>query len=347
MRLSAWLVTLACVVCGCSVNLKSELEKTLPKPVANTLSPAIVPRESASVMSLSGSDKMIVERFNRVVDQIQNKVPGPLPNEIANEPVTRAFVAALGKAVVVPVGTTGLATIDWGLASPSLSASDGKKFALALRKVLNPERADAKTKARALQAGGQEFWIPLGQYLDAYVQGNYIDDLGGKIAKPKFNNGIGNDTIVGIETVFLEFLADWLLQTPLITDENGIYLNPEKVTPTAAVAKNRPTKKLSEVNLTEKQVRAMQCACSLAGDGGLALSGVLVRSFGGLNAGPVFVLGKLSFGDNQTASKVLETVFEVAFRNGIEAAVYSMLTRPTLYGAAASGDDYSCLLDLL
>ncbi len=347
MHFSAWLL-LACLVCGCSVNLSGELEKTLPK-LAHEPNFAGLPYESLAVANLSGPDRVVVDRFTRVVDQIKKKTAGPLPDEIVNEPVTRAFVAALGNAVVIPVeitkGMMGLAIIDWKLDAPSLDASDGKSFALALRKVLNPVRPDARTKARALQPGGQEFWKDLGQYLDAYVQGTYLDDLGGRIAKPKFNNGIGNDTIVGVETVFLEYLADWLLQTPLITDENGKYLNPGKMPPTAKLV--RPTKTLSQAQLTEKQVHAIQCACSLAGDGGLALSGVLVRSIGGLNAGPVFVLGKFSFGDNQTAAKVLETVFEVAFRNAIEAAVYSMLTHATLYGAIMTGADYSCLLDLL
>lgn len=98
--------------------------------------------------------------------------------------------------------------------------------------------------------------------------------------------------------------------------------------------------------LTVKRVRGLQCAASMAGEGGVLLSGAVVRFFGGIDAGQ-FVLGKFSVGDNETAMKVLETAFEVVFRRGIEHGVYKMFAAPQLHAERLKEPDLGCLVNLL
>ncbi len=62
--------------------------------------------------------------------------------------------------------------------------------------------------------------------------------------------------------------------------------------------------------LTKQEVCLIDYAAGLSGEASEGLAAVIVRSLGGANAGPVFVLGKVSVGDNQTIAKLVDALVE-------------------------------------
>ena len=57
-----------------------------------------------------------------------------------------------------------------------------------------------------------------------------------------------------------------------------------------------------------KKLKLIRLAGGVAGDEGKLISGLVMRNFGGLHFGQ-FVLGKISVGDNETLSRIAETIF--------------------------------------
>jgi len=294
------------------------------------------------------ADAVSLDRFTIVVAQLKSPTKeGLLPAELAAEPMIRSLVVALSKSLAVHT-SKGVIAVDTGLSEQSVDARDFHRFTRVVKSVMNPKNFVARNVTATTNA---DFWKAFGVYFDAYVQGEYRADTGALIAKPKFNNGIGNETIGSAETVLLELFADWLLPTPVFKDAaTHKYITLENKEPTAVTAKVRGAID-TDAKFTVKKIKGMQCAAGLAGEGGLALGGLVVKSFGGTNLGVTLglgALGKYSFGDNNTVSKVGETLFEVAFRRGTEHLVYRILRNPPAGSKAATGSqDYSCLLDLL
>jgi hypothetical protein len=294
------------------------------------------------------ADTVALDRFTHVVTQLKSPTKeGVLPKELAAEPVTPSLVVALSKSLAVHT-SKGVIAVDIGLSEQSVDATDFDRFTRVIQSVMNPKNFRARNVTAMTNA---DFWKAFGVYFDAYVHGEYRADTGALIAKPKFNNGIGNETIGSAVTVLLEFFADWLLPTPVFKDAaTDKYITLENKEPTAVTANVRNAIK-TDAKFTVKKVKGMQCASGLAGEGGLALGGVVVKSFGGTNLGVTLglgALGKFSFGDNNTVSKVGETFFEVLFRRGTEHLVYRILRNPPPGSKVATGSqDYACLLDLL
>jgi hypothetical protein len=338
----------ALMVGGCaSVDLAGELAKTLPAPTERAEDVAL---ESEVIQAF---ERNVADtrraRFNAIGVQIKKGGPGPLPAELAKQPLLKAFVSALDRASRIPAGELAASAGDPELPSSSISATDGKKFAIALRDAVNPKTNERRNQVKA--ASDKSFFMFMGQYLEAYAVGEFVDGFGGKIGKPKFREGfkgIGNEAITGGETVFFELLADWVLQTPLFKDPANKWVTVEGIEPTASKVGLRSAVKVPETGqgLTVKRVHGLQCAATMAGEGGVLLSGAVVRFFGGVDAGQ-FVLGKFSIGDNERAMKVVETAFEIAFRRGIEHGVYKMFASPQLHAERLKEPDLGCLLNLL
>jgi len=62
----------------------------------------------------------------------------------------------------------------------------------------------------------------LAAYLKEYLRGKFVDRAGNELPKPKLGKTIGNDTIVGFETVILEACFDYAYLTPALYEEGDM-----------------------------------------------------------------------------------------------------------------------------
>jgi hypothetical protein len=285
--------------------------------------------------------------------QLKTGGPGPLSKDLIENPAIVAYLSGLSKSIRVELSDGRLVPIDAGLPEPTLWPWDLKHVTMSMSTIWTSKALADRSRTLGATPDAQTvtFWKAFSGYMSAYTTGQFVDSTGATISKPVFNNGIGNDTVTSAESVLLELLADWFLQTPAFKDEKGNFLTAGGHRPTGAdpsialvpveTVSNNPG------GMTTKKVKALQCVSGLAGDGGLALSGAIFKTAGGANAGPILVLGKFSFGDNKTVSRVLETLFEIGFRRGTAELIYKAVRNPATTRLTIKDPDYSCLLDLV
>jgi hypothetical protein len=130
---------------GCaSVDLAGQLAKTLPVPAGRE---NLEPAESIKTFEARTSSVRVM-RFNAIRAQIKSGGAGPLPAEIVKQPLLQAFVSALDRASRIPTGELAASADDPELPSPAISATDGKKFAIALREAVNPKTNERRNQVK-------------------------------------------------------------------------------------------------------------------------------------------------------------------------------------------------------
>ncbi len=185
----------------------------------------------------------------------------------------------------------------------------------------------------------------LGGYLAAYTNGKFVDRDGTQFSKPGIDSSkhtISNDTITAFVSVVGEAIIDDFfyrhrscLKFPIVVapdTEPGTlkWLTAGDGVPTFArvlglsegsspgditdelkgLVELAPKADDETGGIGPKKLKLIRLAGGVAGDEGKLVSGLIVRNFGGLHFGQ-FALGKWSIGDNETLSKVAETVFEL------------------------------------
>ena len=197
----------------------------------------------------------------------------------------------------------------------------------------------------------------LAAYLSAYFSGTFVDRNGNTYAKPTFGTTIPDATITGLATVVLEAVVDAevlhgppCLYYPIyytVDKEKASFLTSGQKLPTLAkvVYQAQRGDQLDDVKYYElgqvvksvpaatkdtviQKVTVIQYFGGLAGAGAQTMSGLIVESIGGVNAGPPIVLWKWSFGDNKLLSNLIEVVVETLGRRLTEAAVSTALGSP-------------------
>jgi len=204
--------------------------------------------------------------------------------------------------------------------------------------------------------GDPEITLPklLSAYLSAYFSGNFVDRNGGVYSKPKIGTVITNEALNGLATVALEALIDYEVLQHKQCVYFPVYFTTRK-TEAKFLTKDGKIPTLAKVVYRMKQggasddkpeyyefaplvvsvsesdtavtqrLAVVRYFGGLTGGGAQALTGLIVRDFGGINAGLPMVLGKLSIGDNETLSKLIDTVVETIGRRLTEAAVSTAL----------------------
>jgi hypothetical protein len=193
-------------------------------------------------------------------------------------------------------------------------------------------------------------------YMMAYFNGNFVDRNGGTYSKPKLGFTISNETIAGSVSVFLEALFDYSIidgkvgAAPIVYIEDGPaptkpkWLTKGNNAPTLAgiatgIGAVDPSN--SNLPLLEKVVENVKAGrmdagrlCVVrflggaAGDAAQPITGAVVRALGGANIGVSFglgALGKFSLGDNDTLTKLVDTVVEFLPRRSTELAAMNVL----------------------
>ncbi len=171
-------------------------------------------------------------------------------------------------------------------------------------------------------------------YFTAYYKGEFVDRAGDKLEKPKFGTTIGNDTVAGLLAVILEAISEFAWPTPAFFEDSNDkkkYFTRKNVPPTAVsvfadlgidinyeVKANNP-------GITRKEAERIFSLSDTAGDLAKSLWGLVVRSLGGVDVGPIVLFGRINVGDNDVLSAAVVTFFEVASRRATAHLSYEAL----------------------
>jgi hypothetical protein len=102
----------------------------------------------------------------------------------------------------------------------------------------------------------------------------------------------------------------------------------DAATPTGAKRGSRPKVLLAEKKakgqITHDELKVIRYLSGLAGDQAKTVAGLVLKSIGGVDVGPVFVLGQFSFGNNSTLMKTVEAIFEGVARRVAEHTAYEL-----------------------
>lgn len=165
------------------------------------------------------------------------------------------------------------------------------------------------------------------KYLITYysdTKDGFIDREGAVYKRPEIKNSIGNDVITAVVQILLEGLFDGILDVPVYTDDKDKFQTEKGVEPTVHKLKFTKAEKLvtdGSSGIDKLELKAIRYLSGLASDQSKTLSGATIRAFGDLEIGFV-VGGHFSIGDNDTLSKILDTVFEVSSKRIVEAGAY-------------------------
>jgi hypothetical protein len=177
-------------------------------------------------------------------------------------------------------------------------------------------------------------------YESSYFKGQFVDRFGINLPKPTLSLTISDQDMGGVLTAFLEALADELFSTtpvwiddnsttPVLGEDNTIYYpggNTNK--PTFLTFPGAPaTVKLvdSGCGMTKLKMDALTYLSGKAATWAAGQTGFILGSFGGVNGGPVIVLGKLSIGDNKTLETVAQTILSNAAKRATFEGVKDLL----------------------
>jgi hypothetical protein len=169
------------------------------------------------------------------------------------------------------------------------------------------------------------FWTKLRAYYLAYYGGTFYTYFGAKPAKPTLSLTIDDTEIAEAATVFIEFLMDEVLGSPVWVGPDGTYY--------PGANKNKPTS-LTVNNISPIKIKAGPEGCDmnvvkanainyLATSFSKAAStetNLAIKSAGGIEIG-LGVVGKLNIGDNSTLTTLVQTlVSEVVARLTVQFA---------------------------
>lgn len=278
----------------------------------------------------------------------------PLPQSLAEDDVMIALVRGLVReyeTLGIAVRCNGNeAVLDTKVPNTWLWRTELRAFGPRLVRTLWDETyAGVNQSPFAGNAAGNDIVLMelLKAYFMEYYSGEYIDRYGIKYSKPQIDFSITNEVIVAVANILMDTLFDYALvgvrdrlKDPIVfdwTNNTMTYLNKTHTEPTLArylrktlLKADKEPKKLPGVleeavptgeqeGLTKQEVCLVHYTAGLSGEASEGLAAVIVRSLGGANAGPVFVLGKFSIGDNQTVAKLIDAVVETFTKRSADA----------------------------
>lgn len=296
------------------------------------------------------------EKMKVLVSGVNIEIEDPLPAEVATNNITKAFVRSMQASYFSTSKT--MMTTDT-LSGIKLGKGDFTNLADALNTFVTIRNTSNVTRVRDKNYKAMVSslsWAELFEkYLTAYYNGNFYDRTGALSTKPKLGLTITNDAIGGLVGVFIESLADFAIlargiKDPIIyegDETNPTFVMTNSNIPTLwTVLKNKggtlPIKYVIEkegsgdAGISKTKLCYIRTVSGEAGSIGQGSSGMIVRAFGGANLGfsaGLGALGKFSFGDNDTLTKVVDVVTEGIGRRSTEMAIASFLYNTPLPAA--------------
>jgi hypothetical protein len=310
----------------------------------------------------SGAREAVLQAIQASFDGTQKYIltydSEPLPPQLASLPVTKAFI---GERLESHLRTLPGFSAEDSLQSSipdRLTLGDFRDFADTLAKTslypyqTTPEAEVApRTKQFTVCKDEKRLtWQCLFvTYLTAFYNGAFVDRNGGTYTKPKIGLTITNETITAFAAVFIEATMDFAIidarhwKAPIVytsaTDVRTIQWHTK--------GNNKPTlvdvaikfggvdpakpewgyviqEAKNGIGMNPTKLCVARLLGGEAGDAAQSLTGSAVRFFGGTNIGFV-VLGKFSFGDNETLARVIDTLLENFPRRLTEGALQHVL----------------------
>lgn len=175
-------------------------------------------------------------------------------------------------------------------------------------------------------------------YLIAYSQGKYIDRRGTKYDAPDLSSGISNKVLTTTLAIFLDAIADFSFNEPVLTDGKVFYPSGKADAPTVlrtgprtdenkdyadftTVRKVELVKDPMQCGLTDKEAKAVAVLGTLAEKKSAMVSGIAAEAVSGWDISFI-VGGRFAFGDNKTLAELIKTFFAVSARRASERAAY-------------------------
>lgn len=262
-------------------------------------------------------------------------VTDPLPASLAQDHVIAALLNSARSSLM-----TARTRSPPQLPSSKLTLGDLQAFIAAVNNTaLQPYRGPNPAVSRGAKSPTWQ-WL-FQKYMTTYYSGKFIDRTGAVTSKAALTTTITDNTIAGLEHVFLESVWDWIIigshaKAPILytgtPDKPTFDIDnpsnvPTLVTALESVGLTLPIKGVVEAEqsdnsgLSKVKLCLIRSASGLSGDAAQGTSGALVRAFGGVNLGFALglgALGKISVGDNDTLTKVIDTFTESLGRRSSE-----------------------------
>lgn len=295
----------------------------LPASLTEVRAPAGGPPGAPTVLTPPANPKT----FDDFVNVSRSNLAG-LPPAIRNHSVTDAIFrimvkssaqAQINRANVHALPAEGLSDQEMAVKSftvpTRLTTSELKDFAdKVFDEELHPAIAGPAVPGSA--PGNDAF----ATYFTAYYENHFYDRFGQPVAKPNLSLTIPDTEIAAALTVLIEYIADLVDPTPVLGDQDvdpqtnklpsntKFYPGGGTNEPTALVAQLAKYKNIgkNQCGVTPSNASVLEDVANAAGDRAGTISGLVSQSWGGVSFG-LGVLGKFSFGDNQTLGTVVKT----------------------------------------
>lgn len=180
-------------------------------------------------------------------------------------------------------------------------------------------------------------------YLIAYSQGKYVDRRGSKYDAPDLSSGVSNKVLTTTLAIFLDAIADYSFNEPVLTDGKVYYPAGKADVPTVlksgpdsadnpkgpgltSVVKVPLVTDPMECGLTEKEAKAISVVGALAEKKSAMVSGIAAEAISGWDIS--FIIGgRFAFGDNKTLAELIKTFFAVSARRASERAAFAFFEK--------------------
>lgn len=329
---------------------------------ANTATPSNAISDIAQVVSpgtctgqvdITSDAQAIATRIQTAGEAIKQRVIADVSTDTGDAARLFDAVLTLLQSAADPSGTP-----SQNSAAGNLSVGNIQAFVARLHQaeLAIPKSAAAPTPAeQQLALDVKQFNEILVTYVEAYIQGNYVDRLGNKLPAPTFSSTVGDTEIAGILSVLMDAVGDFFLRTPIWVDNAAQpkYYYPPYPTadaPASGAAQTPPTaysimdlstpgKRLFTPLPLVNQPQGYGAACGIDAVKARAIAylsetaALKANTAGGLLAAQVGGTGisfvmfqKISIGDSQTIRVMVETLLsKLAGRIAMEAAYHSLV----------------------
>jgi hypothetical protein len=299
-----------------------------PMALPTSLSAATCP--APALMAEAGLDSSVAvsHAINSLMDHSE-QVRSGLPAKLRDDKVMRAVIRLLLNRRFIAMRSLAPA-----------SSRDMLDRAIAATRPERLSHADFEAFHHAILSPNGDVFGRVVAYESDYFNGTFFDRFGSGLTKPALSAAVTDQQIAGLITALIEAVADELLfgKTPVwigksSTGSRIYYPGASGDMPSALAykASPAPTQDMAPddkgCGMTTLKARVLTWLSGQAATWAAGEAGLIMGAFGGVNAGPVIVLGKLSIGDNKLLLTIVQTVLSTAARRGVFETTWPLLLR--------------------
>lgn len=351
-RFGGWLVAGALVVQGCA-----SIDPARVSPTATPTEHMLVakcPAPSLTTDLASLAEPAAIERLN----ERATKVQAALPTNLRHDKVMKAVIDLLQQRRIMTLKTLALMASPSGTIGTEDRTAAIAKYdrAAAASRPARLSHADFEAFHHAILSPNGDLSGRVVAYESDYFNGKFFDRFGTGLTKPVLSTTVTDQQIAGFITALIEAVADELLfqETPVWVDGSGTVYYPgassDMPSALAYAASPAPIRYMEKddkgCGMTKLKARVLTWLSGQAATWAAGEAGIIMGAFGGVNAGPAIVLGKLSIGDNKLLLTIAQTVLSAAARRAVFETTWPLLLRIDQPGAEDSVESIVDRIDL-